>query len=65
MKDLSCPRDLALRPDRYDEWTSAMRADQITRLTDARDHDRAAIVAIETVLAGPHRDGHAEIISYC
>jgi len=50
MCGLECPWDLALRPDGFDEWTSALRQDQIRRLEAAREHDRAAIAAIEEVL---------------
>ena len=59
-KGLNSPWDLALRPDRFDEWTSAMRADQITRLTAARDHDRAAIAAIKKALTAGGADTFGE-----
>jgi len=51
MKDLDCSWDLALAPDRFDDWTSDMRQDQIARLEAAREHDRAAAAAIEKALA--------------
>jgi hypothetical protein len=51
LKDLKCPWDLALPPGRFDAWTSAMRQDQIQRLEAAREHDRAAVAAIEKSLA--------------
>ena len=41
---------LAPGPDGASRWTSAMRHDQIGRLEAARDHDRAAIAAIEHAL---------------
>ena len=47
MKNLHCPWDLALSPDRFDRWTGALRQDQITRLEAAREHDRAAVAALE------------------
>ncbi|MFH1006337.1 MAG: hypothetical protein V1800_02380 [Candidatus Latescibacterota bacterium] len=50
MKDLNCPWDLALGPDRFGEWTSQLRQDQMARLEVARKHDRAAIRAIENAL---------------
>ena len=49
MKDLNCPWDLALGPNRFDGWTSELRQDQIARLEAAREHDRAAVAAIEKV----------------
>jgi hypothetical protein len=48
---LKCPWDLALPPHRFGEWTSALRQDQIRRLESAREHDRAAIAAIDKALA--------------
>ena len=51
MKDLNCSWDLALRPDRFDDWTGEMRQDQIARLEAAREHDAAATAAIEKALA--------------
>ncbi len=51
MEGLDNPWSLALTPDRIDDWTSAMQQGQIARLTAARDHDRAAIAAIERALA--------------
>jgi hypothetical protein len=50
MKDIDCPWSLALPPNRFDDWTSELRQDEIARLTAARDHDRAAIAAIEKAL---------------
>ena len=50
MKDLDRPWDLALAPNRFDAWTSELRKDQIARLEAARDHDLAAIAAIEKAL---------------
>ncbi|HUV39101.1 MAG TPA: hypothetical protein VMY39_05775, partial [Planctomycetota bacterium] len=50
MKGINAPWDLALAPDRFDDWTSAMRTDQIARLESARDHDRAAVGAITSTL---------------
>lgn len=50
MKDLDCPWDLALGPDRFDDWTSELRQDQTARLEAAREHDRAAFAAIENAL---------------
>ena len=51
LKDLKGPWDLALPPNRFDAWTSALRQDQIRRLEAARDHDHAAVAAIEKSLA--------------
>jgi len=51
MRDLDCPWDLTLGPRRADEWTSALRQEQIARLEASRDHDRAAVAAIEQALA--------------
>jgi hypothetical protein len=48
---LNCPWDLAPGPDRFDRWTSEMRLKQIRRLEEAREHDRAAIAAIEQALS--------------
>ena len=50
LKDLSCSWDLAPHPDRYAQWTPQMRSDQASRLAAAREHDRAAIAAIEKAL---------------
>jgi len=50
MKDLECPWGLAVGPGKFDQWTGAMRRDQIERLEAAREHDRAAIAAIEQAL---------------
>jgi len=50
MRDLKCPWDLAMRPDRFEAWTSALRQDEIRRLEAARERDRAAIRAIEQAL---------------
>jgi len=50
MRDIDCPWDLALGPNRFDDWTSKMRQDEIVRLEAAREHDRAAIAAIEKAL---------------
>jgi len=50
MKDLTCPWDPALGPNRFDDWTSELRSTQITRLEAAREHDRAAINAIQKAL---------------
>ncbi|MCC6580823.1 MAG: M56 family metallopeptidase [Phycisphaeraceae bacterium] len=51
MKDLNCPWDLAIAPGTFDKWTPAMRSEQVARLEASREHDRAAIAAIEHVLA--------------
>ena len=50
MKDLTCPWDLALQPSRFEDWTSDMRKDEIARLEAAREHDRAAIAALNQAL---------------
>jgi hypothetical protein len=50
-KDLKYTWDVTLLPAQSDKWTSALRQDQIRRLEGARDHDRAAIAAIEKALA--------------
>lgn len=52
MEGLQCSWDFALPPQRYDEWTSAVRQDQIRRLEAALEHDRAAISGIEAALGG-------------
>jgi hypothetical protein len=51
MKDLKCTWELALPPQQFDKWTSALRKEQIRRLQAAREHDRAAVAAIEQALA--------------
>jgi hypothetical protein len=51
MAGLNCPWDLNLGPDRFDQWTSALRQKEIQRLEAAREHDRAAIAAITAALA--------------
>ena len=54
--DLDSPWDLALPPQRADDWTPAMRRNQIDRLEASRDHDATAIAAIERALhAAKHR----------
>ncbi len=50
MEGLDCPWDLALPPGRFGDWTAEMRRDQIARLETAREHDRAAVAAIEQAL---------------
>ena len=50
MKDLTCSWDLALGPNRFDDWTGEMRRDQISRLEAAREHDRAATEALGQAL---------------
>jgi hypothetical protein len=50
MKDLNSPWDLTLGPNRFDGWTTQLRQDQIARLEAAREHDRAAVAAIEKAL---------------
>ncbi len=52
MAGLKCPWDLALPPGRVKDWTSALRQEQIKRLTAARAHDRAASAALELALPG-------------
>lgn len=49
-RDLECSWDLAPGPERFDEWDSSKRQDQISRLEAAREHDRAAIASIEKAL---------------
>ena len=49
-KDLNTSWDLALGPNRADDWTSELRRAQIARLEAAREHDRAAIGKIEEAL---------------
>jgi hypothetical protein len=51
MQGLKCPWELAVGPDKLSQWTSVMRQDQIRRLEAAREHDRAAIAAIESALS--------------
>ncbi len=48
--NLECPWSLAPGPDKHAQWTSGMRQDQIGRLEAAREHDLAAIAAIERAL---------------
>ena len=50
LDELDCPWDLALPPDRLDDWTSDLRQSQIARLEAARAHDGAAIAAIAKAL---------------
>lgn len=50
MERLSHPCDLALHPERFNEWTSAMREEQIAKLEASQAHDQAAIVAIGKAL---------------
>jgi hypothetical protein len=49
-KDFKSSWDLAVGPDRFSEWTSELRQTQIRRLEAAREHDQAAIGAIERAL---------------
>ncbi len=51
MEGLKCPWDLALPPGKSDEWTPEKRREQIKRLEAAREHDRAAVAAIEKALS--------------
>jgi hypothetical protein len=51
MQDLSSTWELALGPNRFSEWSSAMRQSQIERLEFARQHDRAAMTAIHSMLS--------------
>ena len=50
MKGLNSTWDIAPHPKRFETWTSQSRKDQIARLKAAREHDRAAIAAIEKAL---------------
>jgi hypothetical protein len=50
MRDLNSPWDLALSPNRVEGWTSELRRNQTARLEAAREHDRAAVAAIEKAL---------------
>ncbi len=50
MKDVDCPWELAPGPGSFEKWTSEMRQSQIARLVAAREHDRAAIAAIQKAL---------------
>jgi hypothetical protein len=50
MDGLDCPWELALPPDRFDEWSSKFRQMQLSRLETAREHDRKAIAAIEKMV---------------
>ncbi len=54
MEDIGCPWDLAPAPERFEQWTGAMRQDQIARLEAACDCDRAAVAAIEKALESIH-----------
>lgn len=45
------PWDIALPPSKADQWTSRVRQTQIIRLEAARQHDAAAIAAIEAALS--------------
>ncbi len=51
MEDLESPWLLALPPGKFDQWSPQMRADQIKRLTAAREHDRKAVEATKQALA--------------
>jgi len=50
LQGFDCPWDLAPGPQRYEEWTSELRVEQIARLELARHHDQAAIAAIQDAL---------------
>lgn len=50
MEDQSSSWELALPPDRFNDWTSEMRQSQVARLKTARTHDRSAISAIKAAL---------------
>jgi hypothetical protein len=52
MENLECPWELAPEPRKHEQWTPEMRRDQIERLEAAREHDRAAVSAIEKALVG-------------
>ena len=51
MKDLDSSWALAPGPGQFDQWTSAMRTEQIARLQVAQQHDANAIDAITKALA--------------
>ena len=50
-KGYTCSWDLAPGPDRYKEWSQALRDEQMKRLKAAQKHDAAAVAAIEQALA--------------
>ncbi len=50
MKGIGCPWELALPPNQFDDWTSELRQEQISKLETAQIHDQAAITAIEKAL---------------
>ena len=50
MEDLDTSWNLALSPNRYEEWTGELRREQIARLEASRTHDQAAIAAIVKAL---------------
>jgi hypothetical protein len=50
-RGLSSPWELTPGPGQFEQWTSALRQDQIKRLAAARDHDRAAIAAVKQASA--------------
>ena len=51
INNLKSPWDLAPGPGQFDKWTPQMRSEQIRRLEASREHDAAAIAAIERTLA--------------
>lgn len=51
MKDLDCPWSLTPCPENIGKWGAAMRAEQISRLEAAREHDRAAVSVIRDAVS--------------
>lgn len=49
-QDLDSPWNLALSPNRYDEWTGELQREQIARLEASLQHDRTAIAAMTKAL---------------
>lgn len=51
LKGATCPWDIAPGPSSFDDWSAEMRSEQVRRLEEARECDRAAIAAIGRALA--------------
>lgn len=50
MAGLDCPWELALAPEKFDEWTPEMRSEEVRRLERARDLDAQAVESIRRAL---------------
>ncbi len=56
LKDINSTWDIALPPDRFNDWTPVMRQMQIKRLKASRQCDLDAIVAIQNALTALERE---------